>query len=161
MPGPAPKPAVQRFAAFVNLDGPIVRPELGPCHLWTGAVSGNGYGVFGWSSDERAVPAHRAAWRIAKGEIPDGVNVLHRCDTPLCVNTDHHFLGTQADNMADRLAKGRWAGGRPPRLSEEQRDEVRARRASGEGLTSLAHAFGVSKGSIQYTIANAETAPHV
>lgn len=51
--------------------------------------------------------AHRAAWRIMKGEIPPGMFVLHRCDNPACMNPSHLFLGTQADNLKDMWAKGR------------------------------------------------------
>lgn len=57
--------------------------------------------------------AHRVAWLMAKGPIPDGLGVLHRCDNPPCVNVDHLFLGTVGDNNADRDRKGR---GKPPRV---------------------------------------------
>ena len=52
--------------------------------------------------------AHRAAWVDANGPISEGMCVLHRCDNPPCVNVDHLFLGTQADNIADMVAKGRY-----------------------------------------------------
>jgi hypothetical protein len=51
--------------------------------------------------------APRLAWTLLRGEIPVGLSVCHRCDTPLCVNPDHLFLGTQRDNMYDAIAKGR------------------------------------------------------
>ncbi len=68
-----------------------------------------GYGRLKWQL--RPQQAHRLAWESARGAIPDGLNVLHHCDTPACINTDHLFLGTHADNSADRVAKGRQARG--------------------------------------------------
>lgn len=53
--------------------------------------------------------AHRLAWQLANGPIPDGMRVLHHCDNPACVRPDHLFLGTQLDNIADMKAKGRAA----------------------------------------------------
>ena len=74
--------------------------------------------------------AHRVAWEEAHGVIPDGMYVLHQCDNPPCVNTDHLFLGTAADNAADRDAKGRVARLRGPananaKFTQEDADSVR------------------------------------
>jgi hypothetical protein len=82
----------------------------GRCWLWIGPVYGNNhYGCA--SSRGRTMPAHRLAWTIARGPIPAGMKVLHRCDVPLCVRPDHLFLGTQADNMRDAATKGRTSNG--------------------------------------------------
>lgn len=82
----------------------------GECWLWTGAIWGNnGYGCTRFM--RRSESAHRVAWRIEYGPIPDGLCVLHRCDTPLCVRPTHLFLGTQMDNSRDAAAKGRTSNG--------------------------------------------------
>lgn len=77
------------------------------CWLWRGARGPRGYGHFKIQQIERA---HRVAFAIANGPIPADMFVLHRCDVPTCVNPAHLFLGTQADNMADRDRKGRTGG---------------------------------------------------
>lgn len=78
------------------------------CHLWLGVVD-NDYGRL--KEGNRWIRAHRRAWTLRHGPIPDGMLVLHRCDNTLCVNPDHLFLGTNAQNIADRNRKGRQAKG--------------------------------------------------
>jgi hypothetical protein len=76
------------------------------CWLWTGARWGNGYGTF---APDRYHPtcAHRYAYELTYGPIPDGHVVMHSCDNPQCVRPDHLSIGTQKDNLADMRAKGR------------------------------------------------------
>ena len=75
---------------------------VGECHVWRGKTNGFGYGMM------RGLRAHRVAWELAHGGIPDGLVVRHLvCDNPPCVNVDHLALGTQTDNMADMMAHGR------------------------------------------------------
>ncbi len=84
------------------------RPEHG-CWIFHGAITDVGYGRL-WVNKVRWL-AHRFAWTIANGPIPDGKWVLHRCDVRACVRPDHLFLGDHDDNMADMARKGRAANG--------------------------------------------------
>ena len=76
------------------------------CILWEGWLSSNGYGLADRGGNKRQL-AHRWTYEQAHGPIPAGMVVMHTCDTKACVNLDHLVLGTQADNMADMVAKGR------------------------------------------------------
>jgi hypothetical protein len=82
----------------------IPEPMSG-CWLWLGLVTNDGYGRL--KHDYKPLRAHRCAWMLFRGKIPNELHVLHRCDTPLCVNPDHLFLGTHGENMIDKARKGR------------------------------------------------------
>jgi hypothetical protein len=75
------------------------------CILWAACVNADGYGILVFN--KKKYLAHRASWMLENGEIPRGLNVLHKCDVPSCVNTAHLFIGTQQDNVADMIAKQR------------------------------------------------------
>ena len=80
-------------------------PGKNGCILWTRAKNDQGYGVT-WNG-QRTVLAHRRSYELSLGPIPDRLHILHRCDTPSCVNPDHLFPGTDNDNVKDMVAKGR------------------------------------------------------
>lgn len=79
------------------------------CREWRHRLNTEGYGVVSYKRVEWI--ASRLAWTLWKGEIPDGLFVLHQCDNPKCINPDHLFLGTHDDNMKDMVAKGRARSG--------------------------------------------------
>jgi len=95
-----------KHASYTDRFMEKVQPEpMSGCWLWDGAITGGGYGEMRYL--DRRQDAHRVAWMIHRGEIPDGLYVLHRCDVKLCVNPDHLFLGTQKQNIHDMMRKGR------------------------------------------------------
>jgi hypothetical protein len=95
--GSAPTQPVDRFWQRVD--------RSGECWEWRGQRQRQGYGQVGWAG--KRYSAHRFAWLLVNGPIPDGLLVCHRCDTPSCVRPDHLFLGTTAENARDRENKGR------------------------------------------------------
>lgn len=131
------QPVEARFASrFVIADN--------GCHLWTGQKHKQGYGLL--SVEGRLVLAHRVAYAIANGPIPDDRDVLHRCDTPACVNAEHLFLGDHDANMADMASKGRGRTRRGVhhRCAKLDPDKVRAIRADPRMQKNIAADYGVS-----------------
>lgn len=102
------RPLPERFWARVDKDGPVIRPDLGACWLWTGPDNGRGYGqVYAPELGRWTAYAHRVAWTLGNGAIPPKMDVCHHCDTRRCCRPDHLFLGTRAQNMQDMIAKRR------------------------------------------------------
>lgn len=96
-------PMVDRFWAKVQRGGPD------ECWLWTGSLTkSGGYGQLSRSRALGPIRANRISYELHIGPIPDGLCVLHLCDTPACVNPAHLFLGTRGDNARDMARKGRW-----------------------------------------------------
>jgi hypothetical protein len=132
------------------------------CIEWGGKVqANNGYGRT-WRHGKRMY-AHRAAWEDAHGPIPVGLYVCHRCDNRRCVNPEHLFIGTAADNGRDASIKGRYPRGERQHRSKLTEDQVREiRRLYSEGVTqaALVRMFGVNQGTI-WPLLNGKTWQHV
>lgn len=77
-----------------------IRPKSNGCWEWTGCRDSRGYGSLTYK--QRRFTAHRFSFAYFIGSIPDGLNVLHKCDNVSCVNPSHLYLGTQVENMTDR-----------------------------------------------------------
>lgn len=89
----------------------------GACWIWRGSCNSKGYGQY------RGLGAHRISYEFYFGPIPDGLFICHHCDNPPCVNPNHLFEGTHADNIRDRNRKGRLPRFR--QCTETMRDEMR------------------------------------
>lgn len=123
------------------------------CWEWEASKTYGGYGHLKFNGTMQL--AHRVAYQLYIGEIPDGLYVLHHCDNRKCVNPEHLFLGTQKDNMCDRDSKGR--GVIPDnsgenhglsKLSKKQVLEIIDKRARGFTTVAIAKEFGVARTTI-------------
>ena len=126
--------------------------KSGDCWEWTGYRVG-GYGRLLVRGVNCRAP--RIAWGLARSAIPPGLQVLHHCDNPPCVNPAHLFLGTHADNMADKSRKGRTARGSAhgmARLTEADVAQIRELALSDETLDAIASRFGVSSGNVSKVV---------
>jgi hypothetical protein len=131
--------------------------KSGDCWIWTGTHDAHGYGVF--RSGGVFHLAHRYSYELHYGHIDKGMSVCHHCDNPICVNPEHLFLGTQADNSYDMIAKGRnnisgllvdrrGENHLMAKLTEEQVHEIRTLLATGEAHSAIAKRYGVSRPTI-------------
>jgi hypothetical protein len=128
--------------------------KSGECWLWMGATNDLGYGAT--KHNGNTWYAHRVSYTLFFGDIPNGMQVLHRCDTPSCVRPSHLFMGDQKANMSDMDSKGRrrsLGGDDNPnsKLTWAQVDEIRTRYVPGSGKL-LAKEFGVRQTTISKII---------
>jgi len=144
-----------RFEAAIEMV-----PEAG-CWLWVKALGDKtGHGVIG---DGRGRPskllkAHRLAWMLYRGPIPEGLSVLHKCDVGCCCNPEHLYLGAQQDNLRDSKASGKLGPGRNCgakngancRLTEAQVLYLRRKDLPRGTLTACAKLWNISRTYISY-----------
>ena len=149
------KTAKERFGEMVR--------KTDTCWLWTGSCDRDGYGRF-WSNKFN-VSAHRYSYQIHYGFIPDGLFVLHSCDTPACVNPDHLWLGTNQDNMDDMVNKGRCIRAKGEnsgnaKMTINQVRSIREKHKRKITYKELANEYGVTKQNIG-AVVNRKTWRHV
>jgi len=133
---------MERFWSKVNVAGPS------ECWLWTGAKA-YGYGMFHFNGALRR--AHRVAYTISKGDIPEGLLVRHTCDVRSCVNPAHLVVGTVQDNTNDKIERGRQTRGEAhstARLTEAEVASVFQMRQAGLSQQAIADHFGVAQTTI-------------
>ena len=121
--------AKERFERQIN--------KTPTCWLWTGKGRAGPYGQMSYRNS--MILVHRLAILFEGIDIPSNMDVLHRCDTPLCVNPDHLFLGDHRDNMQDKAKKGR----APSKLTAAQVVKISQELARGRSANSLSIEYGV------------------
>lgn len=145
-----------RYSRGHNRRGIIPPPvvDASGCWIWQGATNET-YGVVWDPERQRMIGAHRRAYEQNVGEIPDGHDVCHSCDTPLCVNPAHLWTGTRSENMLDMARKGRrkWdnRGERNPRarITREQAEEIRMLAALGERTNAqIGERYGLTESAV-------------
>ena len=138
------KTLLERF----NEKHTIIMPSS--CWMWTAGRDTGGYGLL---RDGKIKKAHRVSYELHNGDIPEGLFVMHSCDTPACVNPAHLSLGTHADNMRDKMAKKRGnylrgEMGRNVKLKAADVLGIRHMYTNGGTYRGMAPLFGISAGSI-------------
>ncbi len=125
------------------------------CWLWLGAKMPRGYGRVTIAG--KGQYTHRVAFTLAKGAIPTGIEVCHSCDNPACINPDHLFLGTHAENMRDCAKKRRYAFGEKNgwvKLTADSVAEIRRQSANGVPQRSIAAKHGITQSCVSKIIRN-------
>ena len=121
-----------------------------------------GYGKIGHSR-RQYTSAHRAAYEVFVGAIPEGLHVRHNCDNPWCVNPEHLVVGTPADNMDDMVRRGRSLKGKmnpQAKLTEDDVRDIKRRLRAGQMQTDIAAQYGVWQSAIQ-KISSGESWRHI
>lgn len=136
------------------------------CWHWVAGKSPKGYGVI--SAGKRSngmLRAHRVSYELYVGEIPKGMQVLHKCDNPSCINPDHLFLGTNAENVIDKTKKGRSRlvdvlGGEQNERSKLTDKQVVDIRNDNRSTRKIAKEYGVGK-SLIWSVKALKTRPNI
>ncbi len=120
------------------------------CWEWQGSRDRQGYGHISTASKKMRV--HRFSYQHYRKPIPDGLCVLHHCDNPPCCNPLHLYVGTPADNVRDKVSRGRHSFGEDcntAKLTEGQVREIRRAHANGQTMRGLGRAYGVAESTVR------------
>lgn len=116
------------------------------CWIWLAGLNAQGYGqIKAGRQGSTTYRAHRVSYQMAKGPIPLGMCVLHRCDVKACVNPEHLFLGTYADNIRDKVLKNRQAKGVTHGMAKLSVEQVKRIRSDHRTLREIGLEFGISQ----------------
>ena len=152
----------KRPTVMERFESKIERIPFSGCWIWTACSKDeDGYGEFGQYGQSRG--AHRVAYELFVGPIPEGTYVLHRCDVRPCVNPAHLFVGTHGDNMRDAAAKGRLGvkrGELHERAKLRSEDVSAMRSAENQDPERLSKRYAVSKATI-YNVIGCRTWKHL
>jgi hypothetical protein len=151
----------KRMSAADRLNNYLSAPTETGCREWTRSKNPDGYGHFTMIFPDgvsRTITAHRAAWLLANGEIPDGLSVLHHCDNRPCAEITHLYLGTAADNARDMYQRNRHPrkpndpsrtqGRVRSKLSNRDATDIKTMLAASLTVTLIARAYRVSRATI-------------
>lgn len=129
------------------------------CWMWQGGKDRKGYGLI--SVNGKMMRAHRLAWELTYGSIPHGLCVCHHCDHPACINPEHLFVGTNLENMQDKVRKGHPNGGivygernGASKLTSLQVEEIRHLHTTGISDRKLAVLFCIGKSQVNRIVNN-------
>lgn len=127
----------------------------GDCWIWQGNAYSNGYGCI--KAFGKMVSCHRLSYSLYHGEIPTGMEVMHSCDKPLCINPDHLSIGTHKENMHDMITKGRKVTGKSNPVRGVDRWQSHQVMVLGKAYGSKKEAersLGLGSGTVNYWVKN-------
>lgn len=138
---------IERFNEKIN--------KTETCWLWTGATKTNGYGNFGLNN--KSFGAHVMAVLLDGRDVPQGYEVMHKCDNPACVNPEHLVVASHKENMADASRKGRMVRGERhqfAKANDEMVRQIRAKAAQGIKQAALAKEYGIHQTTVGKIVLN-------